>query len=97
MTECNCNKLDAKVFKCRDCATCTLCTDEYYMVEDAIWEVATENFGGRGLLCIGCLEERLGRKLVANDFPDYPVNNGFFPQSTRLKSRLTNDAITISV
>jgi hypothetical protein len=44
------------------------------------------------MLCIGCLEARLGGKLVASDFPDYPINMGVFPQSTRLRNRLTNSA-----
>lgn len=62
------------------------------MVDDGVWEVATEDFGGHGMLCIGCLEARLGGKLVASDFPDYPINTGFFPQSARLRNRLTNSA-----
>lgn len=60
------------------------------MVDDGLWEVATEDFGGHGMLCIGCLEARLGGKLVASDFPDYPINRGFFPYSARLLNRLTN-------
>jgi hypothetical protein len=60
------------------------------MVDDALWEVATEDFGGHGMLCIGCLEARLGGKLVASDFPELPINRGFFPYSTRLQNRLTN-------
>jgi hypothetical protein len=62
------------------------------MVDDGVWEVATEDFGGHGMLCIGCLEARLGGKLVASDFPDYPINTGFFPQSARLRNHLTNSA-----
>jgi len=72
---------------------CTLCNDEYYMVDNGVWEVATEDFGGHGMLCIGCLEARLGGKLVASDFPDYPINKGVFPQSPRLQNRFTNGAI----
>lgn len=67
---------------------CTLCIDEYYMVHDDLWEIATEDFGGHGMLCIGCLESRLGGNLVASDFPDYPINRGVFHYSTRLKNRL---------
>jgi hypothetical protein len=40
------------------------------------------------MLCIGCLEERLGRRLNANDFTDAPVNHGFTWQSERLQNRL---------
>lgn len=88
--KCDCNELDAKVFRCWDCNVCTLCIDEYYMVDNGTWEVATEDFGGHGMLCIGCLEARLGGKLIASDFPDYPINRGFFPYSTRLLNRLTS-------
>jgi hypothetical protein len=93
MIKCNCDKVNAMAFSCWDCNTCTLCNDEYYMVDNGVWEVATEDFGGHGMLCIGCLEARLGGKLVASDFPDYPINKGVFPQSTRLQNRLTNGAI----
>jgi hypothetical protein len=44
---------------CSDCGSNT--RDEYYVVHDAIW------FGAGnvdGMLCIGCLEQRLGRQLV---------------------------------
>lgn len=84
------NDLDDRAFACWDCNVNTMEIDEYYMVNDDLWEVATEDFGGHGMLCIGCLEARLGGQLVASDFPDYPINRGVFPYSTRLLSRLTN-------
>jgi hypothetical protein len=41
-----------------------------------------------GMLCIGCVERRLGRRLRASDFQDIPMNRGeVFPQSLRLKHR----------
>jgi hypothetical protein len=62
--------------------------DEYYMVHDALWKLAGMEPDG-GMLCIGCLETRLGRKLVRGDFTDYPINSGqLFPQSSRLRERL---------
>jgi hypothetical protein len=40
---------------------------EVYTVRDAVWERAgMETFGG--CLCIGCLENRLGRRLRPKDF-----------------------------
>jgi len=45
---------------------------EYYMVRPAVWRRAG---AGRGFLCIGCLERRLGRRLRPADFTDAPVNN----------------------
>src|SRR5262249_28236935 len=41
---------------------------EIFTVRNAVWRAAgMEPFGG--CLCIGCLEERLARKLKAKDFP----------------------------
>jgi hypothetical protein len=87
MNECDCNDYD--MFKCWDCATCTNCIGEYYMVDDALWEYATDDFGGDGMLCIGCLENRLGGLLTKDDFTGAPVNDlwGEFG-STRLRNRL---------
>jgi hypothetical protein len=75
-------------FNCWDCNVNTLHTDEYYMVNDGVWEVATEDFGGDGMLCIGCLEARLGDRLTADDFTDAPINHGIYPQSARLQQRM---------
>ncbi len=60
------------------------------MVHDGIWDTATEDFGGRGMLCIGCLENRLGGLLTKDDFTDCPLNAiNLITGSTRLKNRLT--------
>jgi len=40
-----------------------------------------------GALCIGCLEERLGRHLTADDFMDVPLNDLSIPNtSSRLRA-----------
>lgn len=71
-------------FICMDCKVDTMSIDEYYMVHDEIWEEAVPEF--EGMLCIGCLEERLGRELTPDDFPtDLPVNE--MGASIRLKER----------
>ena len=54
-------------------------TWEWYMVHDRVWAAAgmdtgTIPLGGRGFLCVGCLEARLGRRLRRRDFIDAPVN-----------------------
>jgi len=94
MIKCDCNDLDKQMFQCWDCAACTLCTNEYYMVNNELWYSATDELDTPTsvMLCIGCLESRLGGELVASDFPDIPINRGVFPYSTRLQSRLTNHA-----
>lgn len=73
-------------FRCIDCGTNTLETREYYMVQDEIWQQARMLPKG-GMLCIGCLEKRLGRRLDKNDFTDALVNR--FPNiSKRVLDRL---------
>jgi len=56
---------------CQDCTKLTL-GDDYYMVNDALWEAAHPN--GRGKLCLACLQRRMGRCLQYSDFTDVPVN-----------------------
>jgi len=72
---------------------------EYYMLLFPLWEEVAKEEKRGGMLCIGCVEKRLGRKLVKNDFDlgrnkDGGVNNlddtFFGPRSSRLIDRLTN-------
>jgi len=76
-------------FECMDCDGNTLHLNEYYMVHDNVWDPVVPE--SRGMLCIGCLELRLGRLLVASDFTDAPVNHGFTIQSPRLIDRMNSD------
>lgn len=90
-------ELEAKAaqgFPCKDCGEPT-CPGrrhqrgwDWYMVHDEIWEEAD---GGRGDLCIHCLERRLGRRLYAEDFTDYPINAlARVLGSLNLRKRLTD-------
>jgi hypothetical protein len=74
-------------FDCVDCGRNTGQIQEYYMVNDRLWD-KTAGKDKDKMLCIGCLEKRLGRKLTPADFTDAPVNGGFMPQSARLRERL---------
>jgi len=70
---------------CLDCCVETIPT-EYYMVTNDLWSKAVPEY--EGMLCIGCLEMRIGRKLNKNDFTKVPVNHIDDPtQSKRLKDR----------
>jgi len=52
---------------------------EHYMVRDRVWKAA----GMRdGFLCIGCLENRIGRRLTARDFTSAPINDPDDPWNT---------------
>ena len=54
-------------------------TQEHYVVKDEIWSAAGMPLGkhrtddlaiiGGGILCVGCIEKRLGRLLTIDDFP----------------------------
>ncbi len=81
--------MDWADWSCLDCGLDTFALGEYYMVEDDVW--LASGLGreeGAGLLCIGCLEWRLRRRLDWSDFPLYPVNEPQAWQSGRLQSRL---------
>lgn len=83
--------MDSKLlerFICVDCGVSTYDNDEYYMVHDHVWN-SVDMYAYSGMLCIGCLENRLGRELTPSDFPKYPVNDKWFSKkSERLLNRL---------
>jgi hypothetical protein len=82
----------ARRFLCLGCGVDTGLIDEYYVVTKEVWLSA--NRYDHGMLCIGCLEKRLGRKLAPDDFIDCPVNmdHARCPKSARLLSRLLGRA-----
>ncbi|MCV7064604.1 hypothetical protein H7H51_00795 [Mycolicibacterium farcinogenes] len=76
-------------WRCLDCGVDTDAIDEYYMLRDEVWEQAHPDIDGQ--LCIGCVEQRLGRGLSADDFTAQTVNTSTTLQrSTRLIDRLNN-------
>ncbi len=76
-------------FVCLDCKVDTSQIDEYYMVSDKVWNSVCE----AGMLCIGCLETRVGRELNKDDFTECPLNSdNLLGASERLKDRLTRKA-----
>lgn len=83
-----CNGLHDHIsFDCADCGVDTRQIQEYYMVQDDLWKSVADKKSD--LLCIGCLEKRLGRELVPDDFTDVPINVWpFFNRSDRLTARL---------
>ncbi|MGE8063879.1 hypothetical protein [Pseudomonas sp. NPDC089569] len=63
---------DMARFACQDCPQDTLGGD-YYMVHNDLWNRAHPN--GHGMLCLPCLENRVGRPLQVSDFTDAPINS----------------------
>src|SRR5262249_19847375 len=85
---------------CADCGAGTITLGEYYMVKDHVWAYAWA--GQRrpwqlDILCIGCLEKRIGRTLMRCDFANAPVNNPTQDDiSDRLRARLTAEGCTVA-
>lgn len=74
-------------FLCLDCGIDTGAIYEHYMLIDSTWYLIHDS--KIGMLCIGCLEIRLGRQLNANDFNDSYLNNtSIAPKSARLIERM---------
>jgi hypothetical protein len=71
---------------CADCGDDT--RKEYYMVHEYLWA----QHGAEPVLCIGCLEVRMGRELWSGDFTHWPINNiNMFEKSDRLIERLERE------
>jgi hypothetical protein len=73
---------------CLDCKVSTAedGVNEYYMVNLELWMQV--NPARKGMLCIGCLETRLGRRLRPDDFTHAPINSVREWHSERLRSRI---------
>lgn len=66
------------------------------MVTDQVWD----SVANRGMLCIGCLEQRLGRMLHARDFTDAPINqiaDMTDDASARFLNRLRNYQVRLTL
>lgn len=83
-----------KEFECIGCSVNTHYIQEYYMIHDHLWEIVNPKM--RGMLCLGCVENLLGRSLTPADFTDCPLNKSInmgrgivcFKKSPRLMNRL---------
>lgn len=75
---------------CLDCRRNTHKLNEYYMVTDKVWRRV--NPEDKGMLCIKCLETRLGRQLIYKDFLWCPLNViNVYEGSKLLRERLGCD------
>lgn len=85
------SRVERDEFACDDCGMLTApidAPDEWYTVHDEIWKDSGK--GEDGILCIGCLEARIGRMLEASDFMSGPLNDPDYGwHSDRLRARLT--------
>lgn len=75
------------MFDCMDCGVNTSEIKEYYTLVDEVWLRA--NPKDFGMLCLACVENRLGRLLTRDDFDmEAPINLGVFGRSERMLDRL---------
>ncbi|MDO8571929.1 MAG: hypothetical protein Q7R79_04590 [bacterium] len=74
-------------FLCVDCGIDTGKIHEHYFIKTELWLTVMPTI--EGMLCIGCLEKRLGRRLSKKDFTDARINDPYYgAKSQRLISRL---------
>jgi hypothetical protein len=59
-------------WRCLDCGLDTIESGDYYMLRDAVW--LEGNPAEAGMLCLECVEKRLGRLLTPWDFSTAPIN-----------------------
>lgn len=79
-------RINVDCWYCHDCRTDVRL--EYYMVHDTVWQEA-QGRNGFFFLCIGCLENRLGRRLQSLDFTGCYINRDpNLPRTHRLTSRM---------
>jgi hypothetical protein len=76
--------------RCMDCGVDTDAIDESYMVHDDLWRAAVPSEAG--MLCVGCFEKRLGRRLKRDDFRPYALSalEEGMSVSDRLRERMTD-------
>jgi hypothetical protein len=60
---------------------------EWFMVKARVWQEGQRKGRGR-FLCVGCLEDRIGRKLVAADFSRSAKVNFAGDKPLRLRRRM---------
>ncbi len=78
-----------EVFPCTDCGHDCKLMGERYMVTFEVWARAQLLGGYAYMLCVRCLELRIGRRLVAGDFIRCGLNDGpQYHRSLLLRSRL---------
>lgn len=72
-------------FLCLDCGRDTGKMREHYFVHTDTWLSVVGSKSG--MLCIKCLEERLGRELNSSDFTDCTINNPKYSDMSELLLR----------
>jgi hypothetical protein len=61
-------------WRCLDCGMNTGPTQEYFMLRHELWRRLVARRDRGGMLCLRCVELRLGRGLCGRDFLQIPAN-----------------------
>ncbi|QSM01148.1 hypothetical protein SEA_NANOSMITE_124 [Mycobacterium phage Nanosmite] len=78
-------------FLCADCGVDTGKINEFYFIRTDLWLSVMPSIDG--MLCVGCIEIRLGRRLVSTDFTNASINSLYHGRkSDRLVNRLRSTA-----
>jgi hypothetical protein len=84
------------ISQCVDCGVGTLTNGEWYL-HDSVWALAWlrrarpawHDLPGQRILCIGCFEKRIGRRIDEDEFAPVPINDPrLYPMSARMRDRL---------
>jgi hypothetical protein len=59
---------------CLDCSKDTDITEGFFMLRDDLWRRLVRRPYRGGMLCLDCVQRRLGRELHHGDFANVPVN-----------------------
>jgi hypothetical protein len=71
---------------CADCNVHIIAAGEYcYVIHNRLWNSVAD---GVDFLCIGCLEQRMGRRLTIDDIAWFRRSSWLPPASERLLDRL---------
>jgi hypothetical protein len=88
------HRVSGRVFVCDDCNTVLATRSgfggrdfDWFMVKDKVWQHGQLD-GACRFLCVGCLENRLGRKLKADDFRRSAKVNFVGQKSPKLRRRM---------
>lgn len=75
-------RTNKKHWQCKDCGKdCSIDDKDYYMVTFELWE----KYGvGSEMLCMNCMEERIGHKLTKNDILKCPITQVFNPYTSAI-------------
>lgn len=81
---------EAPEFICMDCKMDVGDKSELFAVHKGLWYKVVKGEDRNKDLCVGCLEERIGRRLRPEDFPDWPINTDYLLfRSHRLIDRMS--------